>query len=92
MWFIEGNERRREIWEVSLFFCFFTAWVAGVGHEVEGLLKGQPWSEVMMDLYNNAIGRAAGRAGVPVDPSKLQVSPQNSHSISSYPGGGCQRL
>ncbi|MEW6600529.1 MAG: RHS repeat-associated core domain-containing protein [Nitrospirota bacterium] len=69
----------------------FTAWISGVGHEIDNFINGQPWSEGMMDLYNNAVGRAAGRAGVPVDPSKLQVSPNNSPSLNSYPGGGCRK-
>lgn len=67
----------------------FTAFVAGVGHEIDNFINdGQPWSEVTMDLYNNAAGRAAGRAGKPVDPSKLQANPQNSPPIQSYAGGG----
>jgi hypothetical protein len=67
----------------------FTAWVAGVGHEIDGWVNHkQPWNEGTMDIFNNAVGRAAGRAGVPVDPNKLQVPRRNSPSISAYPGGG----
>jgi hypothetical protein len=52
-----------------------TAKVAGYGHEVEGLLAGQPIREAVMDLHNNREGRAAGVAKKPVDPSKLITSP-----------------
>lgn len=53
----------------------FTAWAAGLQHEIEGLLDGQPWAEAIMDLYNNAVGREAAAEGVPVDPDKLQADP-----------------
>jgi hypothetical protein len=68
----------------------FTAWTAGVGHEVEGLLQGQPLSEAMMDLHNNAVGRAAGSAGMPVDPNRLITSPDNASSYNPY-GGNCSK-
>lgn len=69
----------------------FTAFVAGANHEIDNLIHGHPWDESMMDLYNNAVGRAAGSVGVAVDPNKLQKSLSSSPSISSYPGGGCQK-
>lgn len=53
----------------------FTAWVAGTGHELDGVFRGQPWGEAFMDLHNNAVGREAGRNRSPVNPNDLQNSP-----------------
>jgi RHS repeat-associated protein len=53
----------------------FTAWLAGTGHEVEGLISGQPRGETIMDLHNNSVGRAAGRRGTAVDPRDLWTLP-----------------
>jgi hypothetical protein len=53
----------------------FTAWSSGVGHELTGLLQGQPWNEMEMDLHNNAEGRQAASEGRPIDTSKLQTKP-----------------
>jgi hypothetical protein len=44
-----------------------TAGWAGYGHELENLLEGSPWHEILMDLHNNRIGREAGRTGGPID-------------------------
>ena len=66
----------------------FTAWVAGVGHEIVGSIKGQPWNEAMMDMYNNWVGRDAGARGELVDPDQLQKSPDNGFL---YNNGGCRR-
>jgi hypothetical protein len=52
------------------------AQVAGSGHEVTNeLLDGQPGAESYMDLHNNAEGRRAARDRRPIDPGRLQVSP-----------------
>ncbi|MBK8970023.1 MAG: RHS repeat-associated core domain-containing protein [Hahellaceae bacterium] len=59
----------------------FTSWAAGVGHEIDGLLNGQPWNEFMMDLHNNQEGRNAASEGRPVDPSNLVTSPDDAGSI-----------
>ena len=68
----------------------FTAWTAGVGHEIEGLLQGQPLNEAMMDLLNNAEGRAAGNEGRPVDPNNLITSPVDASSYNPY-AWGCSK-
>ena len=63
-----------------------TAWLAGTGHEVDGLLGNQPWAEALMDLHNNAVGRNAGSNNSPVDPSKLWMLPNNGSSYNPYRG------
>ncbi|SDK51211.1 RHS repeat-associated core domain-containing protein [Maridesulfovibrio ferrireducens] len=61
------------------------AWAFGVAHEIEGLVKkGQPWGEAMMDLKNNAEGRAASSEKRPVDRSKLQKKPKNEVDVNPY--------
>lgn len=61
-----------------------TSWVAGMANEVKGLLNGQPWGEAMMDIKNNAEGRAAAREGRPVDRSKLQKKPKDGFQANPY--------
>jgi hypothetical protein len=76
---------RRTTLEVNL----FTAWIAGTGHELDNVaFQLQPWSETLMDLHNNAIGRNAGSVGGPVDPSQLwTLRPDNLGSTySPYAG------
>lgn len=68
----------------------FTSWAAGFGHEVEGLLKGQPYNEALMDLHNNAEGRAAGAEMRPVDPAKLRTSPDDGSQYYPY-GKDCSK-
>lgn len=63
-----------------------TAWVAGTGHEIEGLLNGQPWPEALMDLHNNAVGRNTGRNNTAVDPSSLWTLPNNGSMYNPYRG------
>jgi hypothetical protein len=48
-----------------------TAWLAGVGHEIEGLITGQPFNETIMDLHNNAVGRDAGKTGSAINQNNL---------------------
>ncbi|MDX9701457.1 MAG: hypothetical protein RBU23_00285 [Candidatus Auribacterota bacterium] len=58
-----------------------------MGHEVEGiLLKGQDWSEAMMDLHNNSIGREAGNSGNAIDNNKLIISPDDASNYNPYKG------
>ena len=64
----------------------FTAWVAGVGHEIDNLLHGGPWNETMMDIHNNAEGRVAGQQGSPVNPSNLQTIPKEGFQHNPYSG------
>ena len=52
-----------------------SALIMGYGHEAQNLLEGSPIGEVLMDLHNNAAGRAAGAEGRPVDPGKLITDP-----------------
>ena len=61
-----------------------TSWAVGVGHEVEGLFKGQPWGEAMMDIHNNAEGRSAASEKRPVDRSKLQKQPKGGFQANPY--------
>jgi len=66
----------------------FTAWIAGVGHEVDNLIKDDsPWRESMMDLHNNAEGRAAGQQGRQVDINNLQTTPGSMTPYNSFYGG-----
>ena len=62
---------RRMVEEINL----ITSILAGYGHELEGIRDGQPFSETMMDLHNNAVGREAGKQGLPVNPLDLRVIP-----------------
>ena len=51
-----------------------TSIISGYVHELDGLINhNQPINEMMMDLHNNAVGRAAAAASVPVDQSRLIV-------------------
>jgi len=68
----------------------FTAWIAGTGHEIEGLLRGQPLAEMLMDLHNNSVGRYAGRKGLSVDSSKLWTLPLNDSQYNPY-SKGCSK-
>ncbi|TDT92002.1 RHS repeat domain-containing protein [Pseudodesulfovibrio indicus] len=62
-----------------------TSWLFGVGHEIDGLINSdQPWGEAMMDLHNNAEGRAAAREKRPVDRSKLQKAPKKGFQVNPY--------
>jgi len=45
--------------------------LVGTGHELTGLLQGQPVNEAIMDLYNNSVGQAAGLNGESIDPADL---------------------
>lgn len=63
-----------------------TARLAGTGHEIEGLLNGQPWAEALMDLHNNAVGRNAGSNNMPVDTSRLWTLPNNNSTYNPYQG------
>lgn len=63
-----------------------TAWIAGTGHEIGGLLGGQPWPEAVMDAHNNAVGRDAGQNKTDVDPNELWTLPDNGSSYNPYGG------
>ena len=63
-----------------------TAWLAGTGHEIEGLLNGQPGPEAIMDLHNNAVGRSAGDSNTSVDSNKLWTSPYSGSGYDPYQG------
>jgi hypothetical protein len=63
---------RRVVEEVNI----PSALIMGYGHELDNLAEGAPINEVLMDLHNNAVGRAAGAAGHPVDPGKLITDPE----------------
>ena len=57
-----------------------SALIMGYGHELENLVESSPIKEVLMDLHNNAVGRAAGAAGTPVDPRRLITDPDRAPS------------
>ena len=59
---------------------WFTAYTAGVGHEIDNLLHGGPWRETLMDLHNNSIGRnAAGCLSLSYsDIVNIRPNPKNS--------------
>lgn len=61
----------------------FIAWVVGTGHEVDGLLRGQPFSEALMDLHNNHLGRRAGQ-GEPISPVRLWILPLEERQYNPY--------
>ena len=68
-----------------------TAWVAGTGHEIQGTFfpcdrPAQPWSEMTMDLHNNAVGRTAGMNGTAVDQGALWTLPLSSSQTNPYSG------
>jgi RHS repeat-associated protein len=60
------------------------AWLFGTGHEITGLLQGQPLDEMRMDLHNNAAGRDTASLIGPINPKNLQTGP-GSGPGSSYP-------
>jgi len=62
------------------------SWLFGVGHEVTGLLQGQPAAEARMDLHNNAVGRNA--AGKSINSDNLQISPGTGPSLPYHSGSG----
>ena len=63
-----------------------TAWIAGTGHELDGLRRGQPLNEMLMDLHNNAVGRNAGGNNTPVDSTKLWTLPLPGLPYNPYRG------
>jgi RHS repeat-associated protein len=59
----------------------FTAWSAGVGHELVNIVRdGSPINEVIMDLHNNAEGRTAARQERNIDPGRLMISPDDANA------------
>lgn len=61
------------------------AWAFGTAHEIDGLIyHNQPWNEAMMDMHNNAVGRAAGSENRPVDKSKLRKGLNSDIQINPY--------
>ena len=95
-----GDARRHSEWmqRTTAETNTFTAWVAGTGHEIQGMLAGQPMNEMIMDLHNNAVGREAGRNGTSIDQSQLYTLPlsgQNYYdSLMPYqptPAWGCAK-
>jgi hypothetical protein len=53
----------------------FTAWSAGIGHELDDMIHGQPWSEFRMDLHNNREGRRAADENRAINPNNLITAP-----------------
>jgi hypothetical protein len=54
------------------------AFLAGWQHEISGTLRGQPMSELFMDLNNNREGREAAADNRMVDPNNLVTSAEAS--------------
>ena len=61
-----------------------TSRIAGAVHEIDGILKGQPWSEMIMDLHNNSVGRGAERNNSSVDPNQLWTLPLKDFQYNPY--------
>jgi len=51
------------------------ATAVGAGHEVTGLIEGEPLAEAIMDMRNNAVGVNSQFAGRPIDERRLQARP-----------------
>jgi RHS repeat-associated protein len=66
-----------------------TAWLAGVGHEIEGVWYGQSWQETVMDLHNNRIGRRAGISNTAIDQRQLWTLPLNRYESNPYSDFWC---
>jgi len=62
------------------------SWLFGVGHEITGLLQGQPVAESRMDLHNNAVGRDS--AGGPIKFGNLQTAPGSGPGLPYHSGPG----
>lgn len=58
----------------------FTAWSAGVAHEIDNLINDNgPWRETLMDLHNNKIGRQAAGPSNQINQTDLRINPQQSN-------------
>ncbi len=58
----------------------FTAWSAGVLHEIDNLINDNgPWRETLMDLHNNSIGREAASNSAPINQKDLRTAPQQTN-------------
>ncbi|MBN1493422.1 MAG: RHS repeat-associated core domain-containing protein, partial [Candidatus Omnitrophica bacterium] len=57
-----------------------TAYVVGVGHEIENMIQGQPINEMRMDLHNNAEGRRAAQENRSIDVDNLVSNPGGNDS------------
>lgn len=58
-----------------------TALISGVEYELAGWIRGQPLSEMRMDLHNNFVGIGAGLLQVPVPESYLYyIAPSHTQS------------
>lgn len=71
-----GDAQRHAEWSRRMYEEInpITSILVGYGHELDGLIYGeQPINEMLMDLHNNAVGRAAAASGVPIDQSELIV-------------------
>jgi hypothetical protein len=55
--------------------------IVGTGHELEGLLKGQPVKEAIMDLNNNKEGRNAARERREVNKDNLRTGPNKNNGV-----------
>ena len=70
-----GDANRHAVWSHRMYQEInpVTSYTAGYLYELENLLGGQPINEMLMDLHNNAVGRAAAASGTMVDQSRLIV-------------------
>ena len=71
-----GDAQRHAEWSRRMYKEInpITSIIVGYGHELDGLInRAQPMNEMLMDLHNNAVGRAAATSGVPIDQSQLIV-------------------
>jgi len=71
-----GDAYRHSVWGQRMYQEInpITSIMVGYGHELEGLIiKDQPIREMLMDLHNNSVGRAAAASGTMIDHSRLMV-------------------
>ncbi len=63
----------------------FTAELAGYGHELDNLINDNaPLDEILMDLNNNAEGRAAARENREINPNNLRTNPDSNSPCYPY--------
>jgi uncharacterized protein RhaS with RHS repeats len=82
----EGDAMRHAEWSrrMSEEIDPVSSWIAGTAHEIDNIADGHPWSESMMDLHNNAVGREAAAQDRAVDRRDLQKHPKGSFQVNPY--------
>jgi len=55
--------------------------LVGTGHEIDGLLHGEPFNEAVMDLNNNKEGRHASNERRDINPNNLRNAPNGTTGV-----------